>query len=140
MNEWETEPKHERWTDPTTGYECAIVRHTTLLHLCGYVGVPVDHPWYRKGYDDVRMADNDWPEVHGGLTYASDHEPTAKGDNLWWLGFDCAHCGDLSPYMLKYGDRAGRDETYKNWSYVKTEVERLARQALQTADAFAVAP
>lgn len=33
-------------------YDCLVVRHATLGHLCGYVRVPEDHPWHGLGYDD----------------------------------------------------------------------------------------
>ena len=133
---WDTEPQRARWLDTSVRFWCLIVRHPTLKHLCGYIGIPLGHPWFGKGYDDIRMADNDWPEVHGGLTYASDHEPgegRGSKSELWWIGFDCSHCGDLCPGMLRYGSRADRDETYKDWDYVKSECESLARQARQTA-------
>lgn len=137
---WETEPSTEFWIDPETGYGCAIVRHTSMLHLCGYVGVPMTHPWAQKGYDDMRMADNEWVDVHGGLTYSTDHAPNEKPDGHWWLGFDCAHCGDLVPYMAKRGGHLDREESYKDWAYVKAEATKLARQAKQTERAMEIAP
>lgn len=48
-------------------------------------------------------------------------------DPVWWLGFDCAHSGDLSPsYSGRYGSNSG--ETYKPISYVEMECRSLARQ------------
>src|SRR3990167_548793 len=35
--------------------------------LCGYLGVPPNHPWYGKHYNNIDC------DVHGGLTY-SEHE------------------------------------------------------------------
>lgn len=138
---WSNEPDTEFWIDPETGYGCRIVRHTRMKHLCGYVGVPFVHPWANKGYDDMRMADNGWVDVHGGLTYASDHAPNEQPDGHWWFGFDCAHCGDLVPHMAeRYGETFDREETYKDWAYVKAETTKLARQAKQTESAMAIAP
>ncbi len=140
---WDTEPTSETWTDKATGYSLHIQRHDSMGHLCGYVGIPAGHPWYGKSDEHILMADNDYPEVHGGLTYSSSHkpgDPRGSKSSLWWLGFDCAHCGDLSPAMLKYSDRLVRDETYKDWAYVKAECESLARQALQTARSIENAP
>ena len=138
---WKSEPDHERWTDVATGYECSIVRHTSMQHLCGYVGLPADHPWFRKHYDDARMMDGDYVEAHGGLTYAHDHAPNEKPDGLWWLGFDCAHLGDYSPDIGR-GVRSSGDseETYKTWAYVRAECETLASQAKRHADAMRIAP
>lgn len=143
MNEWTHEPEHERWTDKASGYECVIQRHTGLKHLCGYVGLPASHPWHSKGYDDVMMMDSEYPDVHGGLTYAHDHEPMGEKDGLWWLGFDCAHSGDFSPGIRETLESVGStsgygsDETYKNWAFVKRECESLAQQAKRHANAVA---
>lgn len=35
---------------------CAIVKHPTLGHLCGYVGVGKQHSWYSKRYSDCTLA------------------------------------------------------------------------------------
>jgi hypothetical protein len=140
---WETEPVKATWLDVTTRYWLHIQRHHSLGHLCGYIGIPQGHPWWRRSDEQILMADNSSPEVHGGITYASHHKPgEAKGekDELWWIGFDCAHCGDLSPGMLKYDSRLDRDETYKDWDYVKAECESLARQAKQTQRSVENAP
>ena len=45
-------------------------------------------------------------DVHGGITYSDDSDTyPVKSDNLWWLGFDCAHCDDGKDLdlALKYG-------------------------------------
>jgi hypothetical protein len=103
--------------------------------LCGYVGVPPDHPFYLRHYDHCPV------EVHGGLTYSGlcrgsiCHKPEPGEErDIWWLGFDCAHYQDLVPSMrlilghlpsftpLHIGDR------YRSIGYVWTEVSRLAEQ------------
>ncbi len=36
-------------------------------------------------------------DVHGGITYSGSNEngyPPATPDDLWWYGYDCAHCDD----------------------------------------------
>lgn len=48
-------------------------------------------------------------------------------DPVWWLGFDCAHSGDLSP-SYSHLRRFGSDETYKPISFVEAECRSLARQ------------
>jgi hypothetical protein len=74
--------------------------------------------------------------VHGGITYASDHEPMGKPDGLWWFGFDCAHSGDLVPGMLEYGRFEG--DVYRDQSYVVAECQSLAAQLAKVmADAEA---
>lgn len=64
--------------------------------------------------------------IHGGLTYAADHEPFGKPDGLWWFGFDCAHAGDLCPGMERYGFHDG--DIYRDQQYVVAECQSLAAQ------------
>lgn len=92
------------------GFECHAKRHDSMGHLCGYIQVDADHPWYGKDYNNVNA------DVHGGLTFSD------KG----WFGFDCAHAGDLVPRMQ---DLVDTDDTYKGMGYVVGELINLARQA-----------
>ncbi len=133
---WHDEPDKRQWLDEATGLPCLIVRSGgDLGHLCGYVGVPAGHPSYEADYETVPV------EVHGGLTFASKCSHGAEDraichkvgpgepDDVWWLGFDCAHLGDISPGMrarrigISYGG-----ETYKDIDYVANQVKRLAEQ------------
>lgn len=134
---WQDEPDKMQWPDPTTGLPCLIVRGPSGA-LCGYVGVPEGHQYFGKEYDDVPV------EAHGGLTFASAcaatddetqhicHVPDpGEPDHVWWLGFDCAHSGDLCPkYLKQFGGPFGPSEweSYKDLAYVKNEVTNLARQ------------
>jgi hypothetical protein len=110
--EWSGEPDLLEFR--VFGFECHAKRHDSMGHLCGYIQVDADHPWYGKDYNNVDV------EVHGGLTYT-----TSSG----WFGFDCAHSGDLVPrmYALKGGHYS--DETYKGMGYVVGELIKLAKQA-----------
>lgn len=47
---WQSEPDKRQWQDETTGLPCLIVRGPVGA-LCGYVGVPPDHPAYGLAYD-----------------------------------------------------------------------------------------
>lgn len=64
--------------------------------------------------------------VHGGITFAgAGYWPGADKDS-WWYGFDCGHCDDIQPGMLKYySDSKG---TYRDLAYVFAECESLAEQ------------
>jgi len=133
-------------TGVVLAYPFAILR-MGMGHLCGYVGITEAHPLHGCTYstrkpefskliDGVKVAD--WPgalpyipifcqlegedysldvciPVHGGITYGS----KGNDNDLWWLGFDCAHAED-------------RDDP-KDESYVREQVEVLAR-ALHHAD------
>jgi hypothetical protein len=125
---WHDEPDKVQWQDEATGYPCLIVRNCSGA-LCGYVGVGPDHPCYQMNYDDVGF------EVHGGLTFSNKCQPgtedhaichkveEGESDDVWWLGFDCAHGGDRSP-RYNYSD----DDEYRTIEYVKAEARSLARQ------------
>lgn len=139
---WDGEPDKVQWIDPVTGLDCLIVR-TAMGHLCGYVGVSEGHDFFGVGYSNCPQkphCDDSWcshspgakTDVHGGLTYSDRcagnvcHVPEpGRPDNIWWLGFDCAHSGDLSPAMNKYHDTYG---SYKELSFVKAECAKLASQ------------
>lgn len=136
--QWQDEPDKMQYTDEETGLPCLIVRNPGGA-LCGYVGIGRSHPYYGKTYLDIERD----IEVHGGLTYSDfcvenqkEHgichitEP-GEEEPLWWFGFDCAHAGDLCPsYVPSY--RFGEDR-YRGISYVKREINRLAKQ-LKDAD------
>lgn len=144
---WDNEPDFKRWIDGPTGFDCAIKRIVARGHLCGYVGISPDHPWFKVGSADgctlpkctqcgltpcketyCEHSPSSLLDVHGGVTYSDD----SYGDDpagLWWFGFDCAHLGDLIPeeYPLPrpYTDY---ECDYKNMAFVKAEVKKLAKQ------------
>jgi hypothetical protein len=135
---WQREPDKRQWLDEATGLPCLIVRHDHSGHLCGYVGVSPGHPWYEKTDEAVEA------RVHGGLTFCGKCRPDGRichkvepgePDDVWWLGFDCAHCGDLTSI-----DRCGvavcgysRGDQYRDFEYVTRECRDLAWQAKEAA-------
>lgn len=77
----------------------------------GYVAVSEDHPWFNKDYDSINV------DIHGGLTFAgfpNDGMPKDVED-MWVVGFDCAHFNDNSTTCPK--------------EYVEAETQRLLEQA-----------
>lgn len=110
---WDMEPDRKRFD--CDGYPCLILRHPSIGHLCGYIGVPrQDAP---TDYNDF------WPDVHGGWTFGGDAAPGEKPDGLAWFGFDCAHAGDLTPKLrLLPGDE------YRDMDYVSRELVDVVRQ------------
>jgi hypothetical protein len=125
--EWDNEPDRVEWR--FLGFPC-LARRGGSGNWCGYVAVSANHPWYEKSYDDVEA------NAHGGLTYSDFctedediicHVPLpGEPDKVWWVGFDTAHSGDLSPNRERY---IHNQETYKNLDYVQNEIKQLARQA-----------
>jgi hypothetical protein len=139
---WSDEPDKVQWADPATGLPC-LVNRNRMGAWCGYVGLPVSHPWRDGNYHDFDV------DVHGGLTYGP--EPCAETedgsgichvtespdeDDVQWIGFDCHQCYDLSPGMLAYErrhnlphiDAPWGDNTYKTIEYAKAEATKLAEQ------------
>jgi hypothetical protein len=108
---WETEPDKVFWFDEVTGYDCCMIR-TNLGIWCGYVAVDSSHILYKSRYNEL---DFPYLDVHGGVTYSGFGHPAPGGtitpqslcpypelnvhtyDEHWWIGFDCAHAGDLIP-------------------------------------------
>lgn len=138
---WQDEPDKRQWVDEATGLPCLIVRGGGGA-LCGYVGISQGHPLFEKDWSDVDVD----LDCHGGLTFANhccphpDNEgrgvchvvEAGDDDNVWWLGFDCAHSGDISP---KY-DKDYHGEwfaSYKQIGYVTNEVRSLAGQLAAAA-------
>lgn len=135
--EWDKEPDKVQWIDEATNLDCLIHRGTSDA-LCGYVGLPPGHPFHGKDYNDVKRTDGSYLNVHGGLTFASPCSEKVRADgggichipapgrpaNVWWLGFDCAHCDDKTPAY----ESTILNGTYRTLDYVKSEVVQLAAQ------------
>ena len=97
---WNEEPDLVEWIDPTTGYPCLIIREDSLGQLNGYVALPLRHPLYGVGYDDLDegVDEEHALSVHGGVTYAGsrlDHVNAVMYPDLalpevaidYWVGF-----------------------------------------------------
>ena len=132
-SEWDAGPwdleKDDKvvWVDAETGLDCMILRNH-FGTWCGYVGLPPEHPHHSMSYNDIEWGTY---EVHGGLTFSNScgghicHVPEpGRPHNVWWLGFDCNHSGDLAP--RSFGWRGG---SYCTQEYVVEEVTKLAAQA-----------
>lgn len=128
---WLFEPDKHQFT--AHGMPC-LLRRGGCNAWCGYVGVSKGHPYFEVDYDDCAI------DVHGGLTFAGKCQHSEHGichtveegedDDIWWLGFDCGHYGDILPcwnpgdYLMKNFEEA----TYKTFDWVKEETTRLAKQ------------
>lgn len=113
--EWLDETDYEEFT--YKGYHCEIKRIPVFGHLCGYVTVGKEHPIYGKDYDELLMN----IECHGGLTFSETKEGQTK------IGFDCAHCIDLTPYYYEH-DMIISGMVYRNMEYVKKECMKIVEQ------------
>ena len=98
-------------------YDCRIVRHLHLGHLCGYVIL--------KRNRKISNCKLDLLTVHGGITYNA--VELINGVFRRVIGFDCCHYQDYVPKNL--GDFEIEDtETYKDIKYVKNEIKQLIKQ------------
>lgn len=127
--EWVEEADDLEWK--YKGIKCRIHRQMKILedaisglgHLCGYIIIPLNHPWSKI------EKDHDFPcEVHGGITFSSLNEEGIE------IGFDCAHSEDETPFtmekMLKFTMNyiKSQDSDYLNNStYLdsRNQLERL---------------
>lgn len=96
-----------------------------LSHYCGYVEVPEALIGkIEKNEDLVEEI-----EVHGGVTFRGyfEKEPSMEKD-VYWLGFDTGHAGDLN----SENDESGPWFSSTRWYNVKVmrETELLAEQVL----------
>lgn len=144
---WLAEPDKRQWQDGATGLPCLAVRSDATGAWCGYVGVGKDHPMYQAAARDL-----DWLDVHGGLNFsgACMHTPEEEGvchvpaagesDDVWWLGFDCAHLNDLMPAIEAMPRDLQHVPTWSAWprhyrtlADVEAECAGLAAQLIQAA-------
>lgn len=143
MHPWQAEPNRVEFK--YKGYHC-LVNRAHPGNLCGYVALPNGHPYYGKHYEDIDIG------VHGGLTYAGAcqgdicHVPEeGESDDVWWIGFDCAHSGDLVPETYEMLQSGGilhdhpfscylnnAYETYKTVAFVKKEIRHMVKQLEKT--------
>ena len=147
---WDNEPEFGEWTH--AGLQCFVKRTKHGGHLCGYVGVPREHPWWGRSEDYrvhvTNLADRildvdkvgvitafcapvhvDLEQEMAALCLLLEAHGgiTFTGEwphrpGTWWFGFDCAHDGDAQPQRPECGGQ------YRNWAFVAGETNRLAEQ------------
>lgn len=123
--EWQNEPDIMGWVDEKTGYFCLIRRSEVTGSLCGYVGITNTHRAFKMDMDDCNFT------CHGGVTYAGHtaFRDFSSSDDIWWIGFDCAHFRDLSPAMdaVMPDFIEGLEKMqYRNIEFVKESIRDLA--------------
>lgn len=127
-------------------YICIVKRmmgaYSFFGNLNGYVVLLPDDKYNGKHYDEIDV------NCHGGLTWSSNAEdlfPEYKDDDYWIIGFDCAHYGDLQPFMIltemwmtpPFDNTIILDDpnlTYKDFEYVRNECRKIVDQLDETKD------
>lgn len=132
---WQTEP--DRVEFKHAGFDCLLNRNQ-MGAWCGYVGLPATHPLYKTHYQEVENLSG-----YGGLTFGAlcggeiCHVGDVPGEALYWLGFDCAHYGDLVPGMIlcdekihqQFGfPRRDRECVYRDVHYAREQTKLLAEE------------
>lgn len=77
---WHHEPDKRQWQDPVTGLFCLVLRNQVLRNLCGYVGVPPDHPAYGLDYNGITDAEAQANKAAFRRWAAAGYPPLDK----WW--------------------------------------------------------
>lgn len=122
---WKMEADKVAWRDPATGMDCIIRRSKRGGYLCGYVGVPPQHPLF--GFEGSAL-EALGIHPHGGVNHGApceewEPEPISvchvreqnatkkrnsarasaaaaidrQHDHAWWFGFSCDKPGDFQP-------------------------------------------
>ena len=107
------------------GYQW-IVMHNNMGYRCGYIRIPIDHPWAEIDRDNLDGV----VKVHGGVTFTDDDTE----ERAFWIGFDCGHSNDaIDPElpskgmpMMILGASSG---TVRTQEYVERECARVCLQA-----------
>jgi len=114
------------WVDETTEYNCVAFLNPLRFYV-GYVEIPDGHCWH--GLDYGLLEDFNEVDVHGGVTFSGLPLGCTSGH---WLGFDCGHAWDGTPYIDRLLERymPGRTPhgTFRTLDFVKNECGRLASQ------------
>jgi len=144
---WQEEPDKINWTDAGTALPCMIVRGPSGA-LCGYVGVPPGHPLHGVEYENFDVD----VYAHGGITFTGECQEGEHGichvpepgepEDVWWIGFDCAHGFDVMPAidadLRRVGyvgsSRHSLATAYKDVAYVTDQVRDLAQRLVEMGD------
>lgn len=108
MKEMEYKAAHIRevlHTEYKDGYYIGIMSYGT--HPCAYIGLPIEHPYSGKPYEDIPI------NCHGELTFSHfGNDIQAGGPKLewaedvpdfrYWIGWDYAHYNDFAGGMAEF--------------------------------------
>ena len=119
------------------GFPCVVIFQPGCFR-CGYVGLPQGNKYYGKEYNEIENI-----ECHCGLTYSRDYLFGQKDEDIWWIGFDCAHYRD--GYDYETGEKYWGDDLYiealkrvfgneysaKTLGYVEGECQHIVDQIIK---------
>jgi len=109
-------PMLEKKWSTSSSLEAVVLKHPSLHHRCGYVGVLENHGLYLIEYQEIER----YVDVHGGLTFSGELPAHISPKSTYWFGYDCSHSFDKTFFNPK-----GIERTLE---YCVEECERLAKQ------------
>jgi hypothetical protein len=128
---WLSEPDICSWDHKLP---CLALRDMQLGIWKGFVAIDGYHPFYGQCIDDllnVPAALEIFFCVHGGLSMSgrlpAKYKKYAK--NLWWIGMETSHGGDLMPLLKLEGEDVNNptsSQTYKDLRFIRRETNKLA--------------
>jgi len=102
----------------------------------GFVAVDGYHPFYGKSVDEllkIPEAMEVFFTVYGGISATGRLPPKYKdyAKNLWWIGIETTHGGDLMPLLKLEVENQDMDkvlsgQTYKDLRFIRKETNKLA--------------
>ena len=130
---WIHEPDLCQWEHKLP---CLAIRDMGMGIWKGFVAVDGYHPFYGKSIEELLKipdAMEIFLSVYGGLSGAGRLPPKYKeyAKNLWWIGIETSHGGDLMPLLKLEVEGQDRDkmlsgQTYKDLRFIRKETNKLA--------------
>ena len=110
------------------GYTFVVYQHQSIGHLNGYVELkPIDEELLDQ--NQINSLD-----CHGGITYQGTLDWIFPTSTDFYIGFDCAHWGDKTPFadaMLPGLFAASSDEVWRDESFVEENCKSLIDQIIE---------
>lgn len=111
------------------GYTFVVFQHPRSGHLNGYVELkPIDEEFLDQ--NQINKLD-----CHGGITYQGTLDWIYKTPKANYIGFDCAHWGDKTPFVdaIMPGHLFGSDgfEVWRDEAYVEENCKSLIEQLIE---------
>ena len=109
-------------------YIFVVYQHQSSGHLNGYVELkPIDEEFF-----DQNQINN--LDCHGGITYQGTLDWIFKTPKSTYIGFDCAHCGDKTPFtdaMLPGLFATSAYEVWRDEAFVEENCKSLIDQLIE---------
>lgn len=130
---WCKEPDLCCWENK---FVCLAIRDMGMGVWRGFVGVDGYHPFYGKSINQIIKlpeASDIFFAVYGGLSGAGKLPLRYKeySQNLWWIGIETSHGGDLMPFLKLEGtpeevSKMTSGQSYKDFHFIRKQTNKLA--------------